>query len=193
MTSICLIRHGETDWNKQKRLQGATDIPLNDTGIQQANEVRRLLRDSDWDLIVTSPLSRAKRTAEIINEDLQLPLLELDELKERSFGIGEGMFFEDIKGKYPNREFENKEPTEDFQFRIMQGIDQLSEKYPSKKILLVAHGAVINMILSIVSKGEIGTGKTRLVNACLSNIQHNRSEWTIQNYNQIDHLSDFQQ
>lgn len=70
----------------------------------------------------------------------------------------------------------------------MSGIEKINEQYPKKKVLLVAHGAVISSILSHLSNGEIGSGKTRLLNACISNLQFTENKWMIQNYNQVDHL-----
>src|SRR5690606_40156857 len=91
ITTICLIRHGETDWNAQRRIQGRTDIPLNEKGIQQARECRDFLKNSEWDVIITSPLKRAKQTAEIINEALNIDLIEMDDFIEKSFGDVEGV------------------------------------------------------------------------------------------------------
>ena len=68
MTKLCLVRHGETDWNSLGILQGRKDIPLNDTGILQAEECRELLKSTNWDVFITSPLKRTMETAEIINK-----------------------------------------------------------------------------------------------------------------------------
>ena len=92
MTLLYLVRHGETDWNLQRRIQGSTDIPLNNTGRQQASRTGRLLARRHWDAVITSPLSRAAETAQIIAVELDLPAPEsLPELVERAYGEAEGL------------------------------------------------------------------------------------------------------
>lgn len=189
ITSICLVRHGETDWNVAGRLQGRTDIPLNKYGILQSQQCGEHLQASEWDIIITSPLKRAKQTAEIINEKVKVPLVEMDEFVERGFGDAEGMTKLECIEKFPNSIYPNQEETEDFHRRVMSGIEKINEHYKGKKVLLVAHGAVINAILAILSNEEIGSGKTKLLNTCLSNIDFIQDRWEIKDYNQVAHLS----
>lgn len=186
---ICLVRHGETDWNLDGRIQGKTDIPLNKTGEMQAEECGEFLKDQKFDVVVASPLQRARKTADIINRHHGLPIVERDEFKERSFGKAEGLREEERKNYYPDGEYPGQEETGAFRSRVMDGIFAINEQYPGKKVLLVAHGAVINMILSTLSDGEIGTGKTKLINACISHIEFAGQQWKIHSYNQISHLS----
>ncbi|MFD2442494.1 histidine phosphatase family protein [Bacillus sp. CGMCC 1.16607] len=189
MTSICLIRHGETDWNALGKLQGRTDIPLNKNGIQQVEECREFLKASRWDAIITSPLMRAKQTAEIINEDLHIPIVEMEEFIERSFGQAEGMTLQERLSVYPDKKYPLQEDRLSLNKRVMAGLDRVNKKYKNGKVLVVAHGAVINSILAIVSNGEIGSGKTKLSNACLSNIHYHKEKWEINDFNQVSHLS----
>ncbi|MBM7573165.1 histidine phosphatase family protein [Aquibacillus albus] len=188
---ICLIRHGETDWNYNGMLQGKTDIPLNATGRQQAEECRVFLEDSEWDVIVTSPLIRARQTAEIINKNLNLSIVEMEEFQERSFGDAEGTTKEERNKRYPDGNYPGMETREFVTARVMNGMEQIIEKFGNKKVLLVAHGAVINSILSSISNGEIGSGKTTLINACISNVQFFEGQWKVHNYNQINHLTKY--
>lgn len=188
MTIVCLIRHGETDWNAQGKIQGRTDIPLNATGTEQAQQCGAYLSASDWDLIITSPLQRARRTAEIINETLDLPLVEMEEFAEKHFGDAEGMTFEERALTFPDRLYPNQEDNGVFSERLATGLKVISDRYPDQRVLLVSHGGVINAILGKLSDGEIGSGKTRLFNACLSHIQFDQSSWIIRNYNQVSHL-----
>ncbi|KGP93231.1 phosphatase [Pontibacillus chungwhensis BH030062] len=191
MTTICLVRHGETDWNKESRLQGQEDIPLNNTGRKQAKEAGLHLQNSNWDVLISSPLSRAKETATIILDHLNQPidLVEMDNFKERAFGKGSGLTFKEIHTRYPERDYPGQEEWEPFQKRIFDGLHEVQQQFQDKKILLVAHGAVINAILSVLSEGEIGSGKTKLMNACISNIEHLNEMWQISTYNETHHLS----
>ncbi|MDZ5712649.1 histidine phosphatase family protein [Jeotgalibacillus haloalkalitolerans] len=191
MTSICIVRHGETDWNAAGRLQGTTDIHLNKTGVAQAQECGQFLSSGNWDVMITSPLQRARKTAEIINEDLYLPFVVMEEFSERYFGDAEGMTKEDRVAAFPDKKYPNQEIEETFHRRIMNGLQKINHHYGDQKILLVAHGAVIGAILSILSNGEIGSRKTRLINAGMSHIGFTEGRWCIREYNQVTHLSQY--
>lgn len=189
ITFICLVRHGKTDWNVLGKLQGTTDIPLNNRGEKQADECRNILSKSQWDAIITSPLTRAKQTAEIIHQKIHVPLIEMEEFIERNFGDAEGMTLKERRESFPDKKYPNQESRSSFHQRLKNGIQTINQKYPNGKVIIVTHGAVINTILSGISKGEIGSGKTALKNACLSNIYFQKNKWWVQDYNQIDHLS----
>lgn len=190
MTTVCLVRHGETDWNAQGKIQGTADIPLNKAGARQAAQCGAYLAAADWDLIITSPLQRARRTAEIINETLGLPLIEMEQFAEKHFGDAEGMTYEERALTFPNRFYPNQEDNELFAERLAAGLKIINDRFPEQRVLLVSHGGVINAILGELSNGEIGSGKTRLLNACLSHIHFDKHNWIIQNYNQVSHLEE---
>ncbi|MED1738317.1 histidine phosphatase family protein [Bacillus swezeyi] len=190
MTAICLIRHGETDWNALGKLQGRTDIPLNETGKRQAKETGEFLKDADWDVIITSPLKRARETAEFINQYLGLEIVEMEDFIERNYGDAEGMPFAERMKLYPDKNYPNQESKEALAERLMTGIQKVSDKYPDQKVLVVAHGAAIHTLLSKISNGNINLENTKLVNACLSNISFQENKWLVNDYNRSDHLSD---
>ena len=188
---ICMVRHGETDWNAAKKLQGQTDIPLNDRGRQQAREAGLYLKKQSWDIVITSPLSRAMETANIICEQLG-PIQQevMPAFSERYFGKAEGLTKEERYRLYPASADLGEEDLEQFKTRIMNGLSQIKDEYKNaQRVLLIAHGAVINAILSTLTNGKIGTGKTRLMNACLSNLHCENDQWHVQNYNETSHLS----
>ncbi|MCH1626394.1 histidine phosphatase family protein [Ferdinandcohnia quinoae] len=190
MTTICLIRHGETDWNAIGRIQGRTDIPLNEKGIRQAQLCRDFFKGStEWDVIITSTLQRARQTAEIINESIGLSFLEMEEFVERGFGEVEGMTIEERTKLYPDGQYPNQEDVETLLNRLMSGLKKIQQEYENKKVLLVVHGAVINAILDEVSNGKLGYGKSRLRNASFSHIHFENGEWELQKYNQVSHLT----
>ncbi|AND41458.1 histidine phosphatase family protein [Cytobacillus oceanisediminis] len=191
MTTICLIRHGETDWNSLGKLQGSADIPLNNIGLLQAEECREVLKTFRWDIIIASPLKRAKQTATIINSELNVPLIEMKEFTERNYGLAEGMTEKERLAAFPNRNYPNQEDRYTLNSRVIDGINKIHQLYSGQKVLLVAHGAVINTVLGHFSNGKIGSGKTKLVNGCFSNIEYAEEGWLIKNYNQISHLSNY--
>ncbi|MGM7682571.1 histidine phosphatase family protein [Cytobacillus sp. Hm23] len=190
MTSICLIRHGETDWNKKGILQGTKDTPLNSNGIIQAHQCSEFLKNSQWDILATSPLQRAKQTAQIINNNHNIPLIEVKKFMERHYGDAEGMTVKERNTKFPDQKYRDQEAWIDLQKRSMEGLYELHARFTNKKILLVSHGAVINAILATLSNGEIGTGKTVLRNTCMSHLLFH-GKWSIENYNVVSHLSQY--
>ncbi|GGM36485.1 putative phosphatase PhoE [Paraliobacillus quinghaiensis] len=185
---ICLVRHGETDWNLQGKIQGSTDIPLNETGIKQAEACSSYFEGSDWDIIVSSPMKRAKQTAEIINQKLQVDVVERHAFKERGFGDAEGLTLEERLRLFPNHEYPNQELKQDFIKRVMGGMEEINQRFPNKKVLVVAHGAVIHSLLNEMAKEQIDFMNTKLANACISHVQYIVDKWHVHNYNQIDHL-----
>ena len=118
MTDLVLVRHGETEWNRIGRVQGRTDIPLNDTGRQQARETAERLRERGdrFDAVVASPLSRAAETARIVADGLDLGAVELvDALVERDYGGAEGMTGAEIDARFGGRLEAQGQPEEDVQ------------------------------------------------------------------------------
>ena len=144
---ILITRHGQTDWNVQEKLQGKADIELNQTGIEQAKIAKNKLENEKIDLIICSPLKRAKQTAEIINEGRNIPLIIDDRIAERDFGEFEGknkskFSFEDFWSYKKAENYEKAEKIQDFFERIYNFLDDIKEKYKDKRILIVAHGGV---------------------------------------------------
>lgn len=137
------LRHGETDWNRQGLYQGQQDVPLNATGIGQAQAAKNLLRGQGIATICASPLSRAHGTAEIINEVLSVPLIVIDGLQECSFGQREGQAKSGPDGDAAWRQgatLAGEEPYADFAARVLEGINR-ALAYPGP-VLIVAHRAV---------------------------------------------------
>ncbi|WP_407968874.1 histidine phosphatase family protein [Bacillus altitudinis] len=189
MTAICLVRHGETDWNAAKRIQGRTDIPLNDTGKWQAEQTGLYLKDAHWDVVISSPLSRAKETAHLILQHVHAPLVIMDDFIERDYGDAEGMSFEERQKLFPNKQYPNMEPLSALQDRMLEGIEKVRATYPDKRVLIVAHGAAIHALLTALADEQMGIQDTRLVNACLNYVEWTDGEWKVNDYNVVSHLT----
>lgn len=151
MTTFGFVRHGVTAWNKEKRAQGSSDIPLDEEGIAMAERVAERLAGEQWDIIYTSPLLRAKKTAEIIEERLPgLPFHSDSRLREVGGGLMEGTTEAEriVKWGESWRELDlGAEPYEEVMARGLAFIEEMKSKYPGKRILVVSHGGLIKRLL----------------------------------------------
>jgi broad specificity phosphatase PhoE len=181
---IYLIRHGETDWNLQGRFQGREDIPLNETGIKQAERCGEAFRGETFQAVITSPLIRAKKTAQIIAEyvDIDSVMIEKD-IIERDFSKVSGMTPKEREAFYASGEIDDKEPFEDLSKRMLSCIKKYAVQYGEGNIIMVSHGASINSVLASLSEGTTGTGKIILKNTCINIIHHNNNQISLGEYN----------
>ena len=154
---LCLIRHGETDWNLARRIQGHTDIPLNHTGLEQARLLSQSLADESFDAIYASDLSRARQTAEATAHRLR-QIVQLDPaLRERHYGDFQARTYDESRALYPEAyaRFEMREPSaafpgggeslEVFLERVRTTLNRIADAHPFGKVLVVTHGGVLDM------------------------------------------------
>jgi uncharacterized phosphatase len=147
VTELVLVRHGETEWNRIGRVQGLSDIPLNDTGREQARHAGRRLAAERWDAVAASPLRRAAETARIIAAELGLPEPELvDELVERNYGEAEGLTGQEIDARFGGV-VQARESREQVVERVRPALLALSERHPEGRVLVVSHGGVIGSLV----------------------------------------------
>jgi broad specificity phosphatase PhoE len=164
MTELYLVRHGETEWNAARRIQGRTDIPLNDTGRAQARQAAELLARRRWQGVYTSPLGRAHETARIIADRLGLEgVTDIDALVERDYGEAEGMGFDEIEALYPEGvRAPGQETREEVAARVVPALLELAERHPGERLVIVSHGGAIR---SVLQAAEPGTRHPRITNA----------------------------
>ena len=147
---LYVIRHGETDWNLKNKIQGRVDVPLNDYGIQEANMSKVLLYQTNFYKIISSPLIRARKTAEIINHH-DIPI-EIDfRIIERDFGEFEGLKKEEFDSTSfwdysPNNRYGKAESIQQLLNRVYNFLDEYKEVYEKKDVLVVTHSGVIPAI-----------------------------------------------
>jgi broad specificity phosphatase PhoE len=157
MTRIILVRHGETPWNKDKVFRGSVDIPLNDTGREEARLAGEWLKGEKIDAAYSSPLSRAVETAEAIARHHGLAVYKLEGLADLNYGDWQGLSLAKVKKKYPNlyRQWETMPQTvrfpqgetlEEVRVRALAAVDQVLRRHPRQSILLVSH-RVVNKVL----------------------------------------------
>lgn len=153
---LVLVRHAQTDWNKNKIMQGQKDIPLNEKGKQQARELKELIRKEKIDAIIISPLQRTRQTAEIINT-FGLPVIEDGRLKERSYGKFEGLKTEDLLKDHPEIttfkvgdsfywiDVPTAETYGQLRARVREFLTEIKNRYAGKRVLIVSHGDTLDM------------------------------------------------
>ena len=156
---LYLVRHGETDWNRQRRIQGTTDIPLNATGREQAARTGALLATREWDTVVASPLSRAVETASIIAAEVGLPAPTTDDrLVERNYGEAEGLDFEELQRLFPDdTPVPGREKRSAVAARAIEALMDIARRHPDEAVIVVSHGGLIRSVLRVVDpEGEHG-------------------------------------
>ena len=158
MTTIGFVRHGVTAWNKEGRLQGSSEIPLDDDGIEMAKYVANRLAEEQWDVIYTSPLSRAKQTAEIIAASkLGVPLIEDSRLREFGGGQIEGTTEGERLEKWGEawRELGLGIETDDAIIsRGIAFIEDIKATHEGQRVLVVSHGGFIKRLIGALVPGE---------------------------------------
>ena len=164
MTLLTLVRHGQTDWNLSRRIQGSTDIPLNETGRADAHAAADHLADGIHHVVYSSPLVRARETAEIIAERLGLPLAPPESgLREREFGEGEGMLVEEYIAAYGDwhSPVPGAESLEGVGLRARDALHRIARESrrrsapAAESVIVVAHGGVIRALIDQVSGGTL--------------------------------------
>jgi len=183
-THLGLLRHGQTDWNINFLLQGVTDIPMNQTGIEQVKLAAQAIRAEDWDVVLTSPLSRARQTAEIIaSQHGYTEIIEQELLIERSFGEAEGLSHEQWRAKYSNLDvIPGGESRTQLAERSRLLLETISQELAGKRVLAISHGALIRTLIAIASNNELPRDGERLGNASLNVVKHSDNCWQVVNY-----------
>lgn len=163
---IALLRHGQTDWNLQGRIQGSSDIPLNDTGREQAGDAGRRLQGRGFTKVVASPLVRAAETAKLAAAELGLsgPDELIPDLVERAYGMAEGVPGEDLQLLYPHG-VPDAEPEPEVVARARRALASLADAYADESVLAATHGGVIGRLMrDLPETGFPWQGRSRVLN-----------------------------
>ena len=175
MGKLILVRHGQTEMNAQSLYFGKLNPPLNDLGISQAYQAREKLLNIDYDNIYSSPLERAKQTAEICNY-LDKDIVYDSNLEEINFGIFEGLTFKEISEKYPVEVKKMKEDWKEYNYVTGESPKEMLQRAVSfleildytKNNLIVAHWGIINSIISYFISGNLDSyWKFKIQNASI--------------------------
>jgi len=200
MLHLMLVRHGETQWNAQRRYQGQSDVPLSELGVRQAELVADWLAGYKIDAVYASDLRRAWETAQIIGKKSRLDILSEPRLRELKFGILEGLTFDEAQEQYPeiiaawlddfHQTPEGAETIDLFNARVISLLEDLKRKHDGQVVLLVAHGGSLSEILRVVL--ELSPQKRwylELENASLSEVLIAEDFISLKRLNDTCHLA----
>jgi len=201
ITRLCLVRHGETAWNAEHRVQGQLDVPLSAVGEAQALAAARVLAREAFDAVYSSDLERARKTAEPAASALGREVLLERDLRERHYGIFERLTYAEVKTRYPEdyARFEARDPEfafrsgeslKDFYARSIAVVSKIAGENRSRSILVFTHGGVLDMLYRHV-KG-LGMRAPRdfgIPNAGLNRLELRDEGWVIRAWADIAHLA----
>ncbi|SFS43773.1 2-carboxy-D-arabinitol-1-phosphatase [Marininema halotolerans] len=196
-THVYLIRHGETKWNQEKRLQGHLNMPLSSVGKEQAQRLGKRFLGKRLQGVYASDLDRAIETAVPIAEGSSLFVQTFNDLRERKMGEWEGKLISEIKENYPDAwervwqhgdEF-GVEGTASTQQRMLHRLEALAKKHPGEAIAVVSHGGGINTVLHAISEGAHGPGLTKIDNTSVTHLIYDTyTGWKIHRIGCTHHL-----
>lgn len=204
MTDLWLIRHGETDWNHRRILQGWRDIDLNAQGVRQADRVaQRMGREGatqPFAAVYSSDLGRAYQTALPIAAQLGLPVTTDANLRERSYGVLEGLTFEEAgtqhpldfaawQQRQPGYPLNGGESLTVFQARVVAALEALAARHPDERIVVVAHGGVLDMAWYHTHGLALNLPRQHtLLNASVNRIGIDDGRWDVRHWGDVSHL-----
>ena len=203
-THFWLIRHGETEWNANRRLQGWLDIPLSDVGLQQAQQLAAYLKTVEspkFDGVYTSDLSRAAETARLATAHLGLPVIASQALRERNYGryqgldwaaLSEGLASQGVNLRDPDQAVEEGESLREFAQRVSAAFRKLAQENPGKNLLVFAHGGVIDIAWRLAGGHTLDTKREGTILNTSINVFDISPEdvWKMGAWNQVGHLED---
>lgn len=201
ITRFCLIRHGETDWNGEKRIQGHIDIDLNATGEAQARAVRQGLAGFAFAAAYSSDLRRAWRTAQIATADLGLAVTPAPALRERHFGVLQGVTSQEARVQYPDvfrhhhartpdYDYENGESLMVFAARVTGGLAALAARHAGQSVLAFTHGGVLDVVHRAASGRALDAPRDfTLPNAAFNWVECGPDGWRLISWADCGHLN----
>jgi 2,3-bisphosphoglycerate-dependent phosphoglycerate mutase len=167
-TTIVMVRHGETEWNREHRFQGHSDPPLNATGRAQAHELAETLRLEPITVAYTSPLRRANETAEIVARRLVVPLRTSASLMEVDVGAWSGLTRSEVEARFPDgysrwleygHGWNDGESYEELGERVVSGLLEIAARHPEELVLAVTHGGPIRSVLAATARVPFGAAR----------------------------------
>jgi len=195
-TELYLVRHGETLWNRERRIQGHRDVPLSPQGKWQAEVLARRLATVPFAAIYSSDLMRARETAEAVARAVGKAVIPLPQLRERCLGDWEGKtiaeigLIEGVPLEDPRLAAVGAEPFEALQHRAATVLTAIAERHVGATVLVVSHGGFLNAALHWMTAGRLGTGVTRHGNTAITRVRWEAGVWTVLTVADVSHLDE---
>ncbi len=201
-TRVVVVRHGETDWNVEQRVQGQLDVPLNDRGRRQAERLAEALAEEGLAALYSSDLSRAAETAAAVGRRAGLPVLHAPGLRERAFGHLEGLTWREIEQHHPEaaQRWRRRDPAfgpgggevlADFYARCVAAAAELAGRHAGQTIALVAHGGVLDCLYRAATRMALDAPRTwQLGNASINRLLATGEGFTLVGWNDTAHLDE---
>lgn len=201
LTRICLVRHGETAWNAEKRIQGQTDIGLDSAGVAQAEAAACWLASQPVAALYSSDLQRAQQTAARIAGALGLSPLLLAAMRERRYGLFEGLTYAEARALHPahyhafeirQADFalpEGGESLRQLHERVTRCLGEVADRHPGQTVVLVTHGGVLDIVNRFVRGNPLELPRDFLIpNAGINCITYSEGIWSIESWAETAHL-----
>jgi 2,3-bisphosphoglycerate-dependent phosphoglycerate mutase len=200
-TTLIVVRHGETMWNREKRMQGTTDSQLSDVGRAQAQALGRRLASHGFTALYTSDLSRARDTARAIAEHTRRDPVVEARLQERRFGIFEGLTADEIKSRYPEEHarFASRDPDYEvpggecaraFTQRVLGCLCEIAGRHDGEEVVVVTHGLVLDTLYRAAHGLDHGAPRpVPLINASLNLFGYGAGAWRLVLWGDVSHLA----
>ena len=200
VTRFCLVRHGETDWNSEKRVQGQIDIDLNAIGEAQARAVRAGLAEHSFAAVYSSDLLRAWRTAQLATAGLGLAVSPAPTLRERHFGVLQGTTAQEASVQRPDALHHHRARTPDydcetgeslivFAARIMGELGTLAARHAGQNVLVFTHGGVLDIVHRAATGRALDAPRDfALPNAAFNWVEHSDNRWRLISWADCNHL-----
>ncbi len=200
LTQLCIVRHGETAWNAEHRVQGQLDIPLNDVGMKQAQAVARALRGESFDVIYSSDLTRTRQTADPISSLLAMTIRLDKDLRERHYGMFERLTYAEVKVKHaaeyarfaardPDFDFGGGESLKDFSARSLRVLAKIASAHAGQHVLIFTHGGVLDELYRHVNGVPMSAVREFGIPNCgLNRVEFALSRWQIRAWADTAHL-----
>jgi len=200
MTRVVVVRHGQTHWNVEARIQGHGDSGLTEEGIAQAEAIAARLAGEPCDVLISSDLGRAHETARRIAARNGKPIILDSRFRERGFGVGEGMTYEELDRAYPGAFLRTGEIDPDlstpggesrreFHSRVSQAFEDVASTHAGRNVIVVAHGGVLSSLYRHVhAVGFDAMKPIHIANASYNLLHHDGRAWTIETWSDTAHL-----
>jgi probable phosphoglycerate mutase len=200
MTRFIVVRHGETRWNVEMRVQGQQNSPLTEEGLAQAEAIARRLAKEHFDVLVSSDLGRALQTAQPIARLCGLPVALDSRLRERDFGEGEGLTYDEIDRRWPEVFSRTRETDPDavirggetrrqFHERVHHAFEALVRQHEGRRVAVVTHGGVLAALYRMVHSIPVGKPhRIPISNASYNAIAFAADAWSVETWDDVSHL-----